>query len=79
MSRVKPAPDKVRVAYCTTCGTPQIAMRVSEHTGTTCSVCPVGTLDAASGPVSTAFAKLVAYGYAVAQGSGTLRAAEELF
>lgn len=34
---------------------------------------------AASGPVSTAFAKLVAYGYAVAQGSGTLRAAEELF
>lgn len=34
---------------------------------------------AASGPVSSAFAKLVAYGYALPQGSAMLKAAEELF
>lgn len=34
---------------------------------------------ASSGPVSSAFAKLVGLGYAVQQSVGTLRAAEELF
>src|SRR5574341_1501081 len=34
---------------------------------------------ASSGPVSTAFAKLVAYGYAVPQGAAMLKAAEKLF
>lgn len=37
----KPAPEKVRVAYCSTCGTPQITMPITDHTGTSCSVCPV--------------------------------------
>jgi hypothetical protein len=34
---------------------------------------------ASSGPVSSAFAKLVAYNYAIPQGSSMLKAAEELF
>jgi hypothetical protein len=34
---------------------------------------------ASSGPVSSAFAKLVAYNYAIPQGASMLKAAEELF